>query len=174
MEAKAREWVTELDGADGRESWSAFLDDELDEGEGREVARALSQDPAARARWSEYSLIGDALRGELQVQPRLMQTLRQTLDQEPTVLAPMPRSLRARPVMWLAAAAAVSTISWTIWDTQPADQRPIPLASRQAPALQPEQMMPYLAAHQDYAQAVIAQPEMQFTTVSLSRMENGQ
>jgi hypothetical protein len=31
----------------------------------------------------------------------------------------------------------------------------------------PSQVMPYLAAHQDYAYAVVSEPEMRFTRVSL-------
>lgn len=173
MEARAHDLTAIQAEPGGRDFCSAFLDNELDGDEARDAARFLGQDPAARARWSEYCLIGDALRGELQVQPHLSRALREALDREPTVLAPMPRSARSRPALWLAAAAAVGTITWTLWEARPPGELPLPMASRQAPDLHADQVMPYLAAHQDYAQAVIATPEMQFTTVSLSRAEAG-
>lgn len=147
---------------------SALMDGELEDDEARRAVARLGREPEARARWAEYSLIGDALRGELQVQPRLRKGLAEALEAEPTVLAPISRPTRAKPALWLAAAAAVGTISWTLWDATPRNEAPVTLASVPvAPALGVEQMQPYLAAHQDYAQAVISAPEMRFTTVSL-------
>lgn len=147
---------------------SALMDGELDDDAARQALARTGADPRARARWAEYSLIGDALRGELQVQPRLGKGLAQALEAEPTVLAPMSARNRAKPALWLAAAAAVGTISWTLWDAAPRNEAPVTLASMQAaPALGAEQVQPYLAAHQDFAQAVISAPEMHFTTVSL-------
>lgn len=147
---------------------SALMDGELDDDDARRGLARLSGDPQARARWAEYSLIGDALRGELQVQPRLGKGLAEALEAEPTVLAPMSTRNRAKPALWLAAAAAVGTISWSLWDAAPRPEAPVTLASvPAAPGLGNEQLRPYLAAHQDFAQAVISEPEMHFTTVSL-------
>lgn len=147
---------------------SALMDGELEEDAARRALDRIGTDPQARARWAEYSLIGDALRGELQVQPRLRKSLASALEAEPTVLAPLPPRTRAKPAMWLAAAAAVGTISWTLWDAAPRNETPVSLASAPAaPTLGSEQLRPYLAAHQDFAQTVISEPELRLTTVSL-------
>lgn len=174
MEAKARDLSVDQQ-AGGEQEWlSALFDDELEDEAAQRTMLALGRDPHARARWAEYSLIGDALRGELQVQPRLMDSLGRALEQEPTVLAPMPRSARGRPALWLAAAAAVGGITWTLWGTVPLREQPLPVATLQAvPAINPDQVMPYLVAHQDYAQAVVSNPELSFTRVSLSGAEGG-
>jgi sigma-E factor negative regulatory protein RseA len=151
---------------------SALMDGELEDDEARRAMARLGRDPEARARWAEYSLIGDALRGELQVQPRLRKSLAAALEAEPTVLAPLPPRTRAKPAMWLAAAAAVGAISWTLWDAAPRSEAPFTVASvPAAPALGAEQMQPYLAAHQDFAQAVVSAPEMRFTAVSLEALQ---
>ena len=46
------------------EQLSALVDGALDEGPGRSVLARLGDQPALRARWGRYHLIGDVLRGE--------------------------------------------------------------------------------------------------------------
>jgi len=172
MEAKVHDMNPDPRRDVAREELSALLDGELDDPAAGRVARSLAQDPSARGVWSEYCLIGDALRGELQVQRKLVNGLRAALDDEPTVLAPLPASARTRPAVWLAAAAAVGGISWALWDAVPQDPGAVPMARLESPAAIPQELVtPYLAAHQDYAQAVISPPEMRFTPVTLSRQE---
>jgi hypothetical protein len=86
------------------------------------------------------------------------------LEQEPTILAPMRKPQDRRAALWLAA-AAVSAITWGLWNSLPDPAIAIPIAANDAPPT--VDVQPYLAAHQDFAQAVIAPAEMNFTQVSL-------
>jgi sigma-E factor negative regulatory protein RseA len=157
------------------EEWlSALLDGELDEDEAQRSVRRLGQDDAATRRWSEYCLIGDALRGQLHDQAGLRVRIAGALREEATLLAPMPARGKRQPLVWLAAAATVAAVTWTIWSAIPHHEALPPMA--QAPVIDParsDQVMPYLAAHQDYAQGVVAQPEMHFTHVTLATAEAG-
>lgn len=157
---------------------SALLDGEIDDAEGDRALKRLGQDQTLVRRWSEYCLIGDALRGEAVAQPGLEQRLHAALAAEPTLLAPMKRARHSgrytRPVAWTAAAAAVAAVTWTIWTALPEHTTPDQMASQPADAMiQASQVMPYLDAHQDFSQGVVAQPEMRFTPVSLVGLEGG-
>lgn len=160
-------------GAD--EEWlSALLDGELDDAEGAAAVTRLAKNPAQSRRWAEYCLIGDALRGQALAQGQLARRMHSALEAEPTVLAPMPRPAQRQPLMWVAAAASVAAVTWTLWSEAPRQEAPLPLVRVQEPALaRAPQMTQYLAAHQDYAQVVIANPEMEFTRVTLTSMEGG-
>jgi sigma-E factor negative regulatory protein RseA len=161
VEADADDWLSAL--IDGEEPGEA----------GRQAAGRLLKDDAARRRWAEYALIGDALRGQGAESGRLMSRFRDALAEEPTVLAPLPsrRSLTP-PALWLAAAATVAGITWTVLNAAPETGSAIPIAA--APMNGMPQMAaevaPYLAAHQDYAHAVLSTPEMNITQVSLSEV----
>lgn len=157
---------------------SALLDGEIDDVEGARVLKRLSQDQTLRRRWSEYCLIGDALRGEALVQPGLDQRLHKALAAEPTLLAPVKRKRHSRhytrPIAWTAAAAAVAAVTWTIWTALPQHTTPARMAAQpEAVMVQASHVMPYLDAHQDFAQGVVAQPEMHFSQVTLVGLEDG-
>lgn len=158
------------------EEWlSALLDGELDDDHGQRALKRLSTDRNAARSWSEYCLIGDALRGELRLQPGLAEGVRAALEAEPTVLAPSARRKSLRPMAWVAAAATMAGVTWVIVSESPQGQPQFPMAQApEAIALQANQVMPYLAAHQDFAQVVIAQPEMRFTRVTLVSVEGSQ
>ncbi len=162
---------------EAEQEWlSALLDGEIDDVEGDRLLGRLSQDPALARRWAEYCLIGDALRGDALVQPGLEDRLHTALAAEPTVLAPVRRRSRqyTRPVVWTAAAAAVAAVTWTIWTALPEHPAPAQMAARpEAVMIQASHVMPYLHAHQDFSQGVVAQPEMRFTHVSLVGLEGG-
>lgn len=157
---------------------SALLDGEIDDAEVDRALKRLSQDQTLTRRWSEYCLIGDALRGEALVQPGLDRRLRTALAAEPTLLAPLRRERHSRqytrPVAWTAAAAAVAAVTWTIWTALPEHTAPAQMAARpEAVMIQASQVMPYLDAHQDFSQGVVAQPEMRFSPVTLVGLEDG-
>lgn len=161
-------------GTADREWLSALFDGELDDDAGRAAVRRLGEDAQAARRWAEYCLIGDALRGQLYEQPGLRERIAAALEDEPTLLAPMPARSKRQPLAWVAAAATVAAVTWTIWSAVPRQEAVAPIA--QAPATDParsDQVMPYLAAHQDFAQGVVAQPEMQFSRVTLATVEAG-
>ncbi|MBU1663880.1 MAG: hypothetical protein KKG92_00590 [Gammaproteobacteria bacterium] len=147
---------------------SALLDGELSDQSAQLAIRQLGDDPAARARFAEYCAIGDLLRGHHNDLPDLTRKVMAALEDEPTVLAPVRKTPQRRPLLWLAAATCAA-ITWGLWSTVPRQENAVPLASLQTPAHPPADVMPYLAAHQDYAQAVLTVPEMHFTRVSLSR-----
>lgn len=161
-----------------QEGLSALLDGEIDDTEVDRTLKRLSQDQTLSRRWSEYCLIGDALRGEAVAQPGLDQRLRAALAAEPTLLAPMKRERRnrqyTRPVAWTAAAAAVAAVTWTIWTALPERTPPVQIAHQpEAVMIQASHVLPYLDAHQDFSQGVVAQPEMRFTPVTLVGLEGG-
>lgn len=174
--------------ADGDDGWlSALLDGELGEDASRKALLRLDQDAQARRVWAEYSLIGDVLRGQGVTQPGLSQRLAEALEAELTVLAPMRRPRSHQPVMWVAAAASVAAVSWLIWSAAPRQELAPQDAGQQVavqtvpPEVEPVSaseenalVMPYLAAHQDYAQALVSPTEMHFTKVNLSAPEAGQ
>ena len=145
------------------EHLSALLDGELSDRDAQRVIRQLADDPAGRARFAEYCAVGDLLRGHRADLPELTGRVMAALEDEPTVLAPVRRDGGRRPLLWLAAAAC-GVLTWGLWGGAPRQESSAVLASLRAPA----DVAPYLAAHQDYAQAVLDVPEMQFTRVSLS------
>lgn len=161
--------------ASEQEWLSCLLDGELDEAEGRGALDRLSADPVLTRRWAEYCLIGDVMRGQADLQPTLRRRVLHALEAEPTVLAPMRRQARLRPLLWVAAAASVAAVTWTIWSALPRNnEAPVGLAQRpDAYIVQASQIAPYLDAHQDFAQGVVAHPEMRFTRLSLASMEGG-
>lgn len=152
---------------------SALLDGELIGEEGRKAISGLGQDDADRQRWSEYALIGDALRGQAYDTSTSMSRFRSALAGEPTVLAPLPAKRNMTPpALWLAAAATVAGITWVVLSSAPEAQAPIPIAVAPANGMPvaSAEVIPYLAAHQDYAHAVLATPEMNITQVSLTEV----
>lgn len=160
--------------ADADDWLSALFDGELDDEASRHAVSRLGKDAAADRRWSEYSLIGEALRGGALERPDLTARIRAALAEEPTVLAPLPaRADHHRPYYLMAAAAAVAAIAWGVLSLAPEGNAPaVPVAMNTAPAgILPaanDEAQPYLAAHQDYAYAVAGDPEMRFTQVSLA------
>jgi negative regulator of sigma E activity len=149
------------------DSLSALLDGELSDQSARLAIRQVADDPARQARYAEYCAIGDLMRGLREDRPGLTRKVMAALDEEPTVLAPARKTDRRRPLLW-AAAATCAAITWGLWSATPRQEGAVPLAALQTPAHPPADVMPYLAAHQDYAQAVLTVPEMQFTRVALS------
>jgi negative regulator of sigma E activity len=145
---------------------SALIDGELSDDMAQRSIKQLGQSAGERARIAEYLAIGDALRG-LNAQPSdFTRRVMAALENEPVVLAPVPKASNRRPALWLAA-ATMAAITWGLWQSGPRDDVNVPLAALQQPASQSVEAQPYLAAHQDFAQAVISAPEMHFSKASL-------
>lgn len=144
---------------------SAFLDGELSDEQARLVLRQLGASHGARNTMREYIAVGDALRGlhAGATAPHLTARVMNALEQEPTILAPVRKPRNRHTALWLAA-AAVSAITWGLWQSLPDHAASIPVAANDASLVD---VQPYLAAHQDFAQAVIAPAEMNYTQVSL-------
>jgi negative regulator of sigma E activity len=157
---------------DPRSQLSALIDGELDDPRARALLGSLVRDQAERARFSEYAMIGDLLRGHRHDTPDLTARVMGALEYEPTVLAPMTKRPNRRPALWLAA-ATVAAITWALWSAPP-NAPPTPPMAANAPGVLPTagvesgSVMPYLAAHQDFAQAVVSPSEMRLTRVNLA------
>lgn len=152
---------------------SALLDGELPGEAGRDGVAMLAKDPEARQRWRDYALIGDALRGQAVMSAQTMARFQAALAEEPTLLAPLPHKRNLTPsALWLAAAATVAGITWTVLSAAPDSAPPAPLAAASVNDLSKvsADVLPYLAAHQDYAHAVLSTPEMNLTQVTLSEV----
>jgi sigma-E factor negative regulatory protein RseA len=151
---------------------SALFDGELSDEETRRLISG--DDDAAARRWSEYSLIGDVLRGNTAGRPDFGARMHAALAAEPTVLAPKPLAPAAnRPYYWMAAAAAVAAIAWSVVSVAPQSGGEVAIPVAAYSPLPPDQtdasaVQAYMAAHQDYAYTVGAEPEMSFTRVSLT------
>jgi sigma-E factor negative regulatory protein RseA len=153
--------------ADSRhENLSALIDGELSDAMARIAITQLGHNPADRARLGEYLAIGDAMRGLDARHDGFSARVMAALENQPVLLAPVPKKRESRPTLWLAAATAAA-ITWVVWQSNPRDDLAVPLASVQQTAPQFDEASPYLAAHQDFAQAVISTQEMRFTKASL-------
>lgn len=147
------------------ENLSALIDGELSDDAARLAIKRLAHNEAERARYAEYIAIGEALRGLGARPDGFSQRVMAALENEPVILAPMRKPRERHPGLWLAAATAAA-ITWGLWQSNPHDEGLPPMAAVQLPATQ-SAAMPYLDAHQDFAQAVISAPEMRFSKASL-------
>jgi sigma-E factor negative regulatory protein RseA len=88
------------------EQLSAMLDGELGlQAVDRTVSDVLAGDGTALARYGRYRLIGDVLRGESPVLAQdVARRVSARLEEEPTVLAPVPR----KPARWVRPAAGLA------------------------------------------------------------------
>ena len=147
---------------------SALADGELADESVRMLLKRLGKQSPERERFREYSLIGDVMRGYKHDMPDLTGRVMAALENEATVLAPMRKPAQRRPYLWLAA-ATVAAITWGLWNAGPRNEPLVPLAANQDQNGEaPGNVMPYLVAHQDFAQAVVSPSEMRFTKVTLA------
>jgi sigma-E factor negative regulatory protein RseA len=146
------------------EKISALMDGEAGGQEAHQAMLRLKDTADARETWAAYHLIGDVMRGDALPAFDVSQRVTAALAQEPTVMAPQQRSLRAgRPLTYaLSAAASVSAIAvvgWMAFSTGSVVNPPVEVARAPVPAVvQPEaqlvsapsdgQMNEYLLAHQ--------------------------
>lgn len=151
------------------EQISALIDDELTDEDAMRALGSMQSSKQAMEAWSQYHLIGDAMRNSAMLSAEFKQSLMQKLDAEPTVLAPNAVLSKVSapavakhtklPVKWSIAAsvAAVMVVGWVAMheQTQPANAvAPIALAQVELPqADSSEQSIPaeYLMAHQSSA-----------------------
>ena len=72
-----------------KEQISALLDDEIDAASSEAALDRLRRDEELRRKWSDYCMVGDALRGEAGVADEFTARVMMMIDAEPTVLAPV-------------------------------------------------------------------------------------
>ena len=130
---------------------SALMDDELALDAVEHLITSVKTGGECAECWATYHLIGDAMRGSPIFKADFHLRLMQSLEAEPTVLAPVgmaKKSLLKTPMAWSVAAsvAAVAFVGWVVLQQQVqngADTTPIEIA----------QNLPseYLLAHQAFA-----------------------
>lgn len=164
---------TELDDAQAQ-TLSALIDGELPDDVAKPAIKQLTGNDAMRAHFAHYIAIGDAMRGLREQPVNFTDRVMAALEKEPVLLAPVRKPVNRRPALWLAA-ATMTAISWGLWQSSPRNEINPPMATLQQPtpqlanqpALYLDDSQPYLAAHQDFAQAVISTSEMRFSKASL-------
>jgi sigma-E factor negative regulatory protein RseA len=121
------------------EQLSALVDGALDDRRRQRLFARLDAEPALRAQWGRYHLIGDALRGEpaVGVAVDVAARVREQLATEPVVIAPTPIRLRQRPT-WLRpalglAAAASFGAAVVVMLPRPAAPPGTPIAAASSP-----------------------------------------
>ena len=144
------------------EQISALMDGEIAVEDAEHLMSSLQASRQSAEAWSQYHLIGDAMRGNRVLSKDFKQNLMQKIDMEPTVLAPKSAQISAErtaevkdrlPAKWAIAAsfAAVMAVGWmAMQQVQPGNEVP---AIEMAKADVVEQAIPneYMAAHQSSA-----------------------
>lgn len=143
---------------------SALLDGEVEQHQLRMLFKALGTEGELRDTWSEYQLIGDAMRGELWLETDIGGRVMQSLEDEPVVLAPKRHNSDSwqRPLM--AVAASVAGVALVVWLALPAQilpQEQPEIAQVQLPSVKPvavvvapvagNDLQEYVLAHQAHA-----------------------
>ena len=147
------------------EQISALLDDQIAAEDAAHIIQAIESNQQAANAWSQYSLIGDAMRGNVILSQQFKQNLMQKIEMEATVLAPNSalvshiaeiKHRRKVPAAWSIAAsfAAVMVVGWMVLNQQTQsghDVAPVEVAlavTTQAPAIDQGIPAEYLSAHQ--------------------------
>lgn len=105
------------------EQISALIDDEVAVEDSAHLITMLQSSKQGAEAWSQYHLIGDAMRGDFNLSPNFKQNLMQKIELEPTVLAPNATLVKSSetltlhhkmPATWSIAAsvAAVMVVGW--------------------------------------------------------------
>lgn len=140
------------------EKLSALMDGELDEIETPPAFVRLRSSEDYRQHWSEYHLIGDALRGSAGLQTDLTARVMEALIDEPVVLAP-PRLQSRQPTFQRTLALAASVAGITLVATLAWSGRPgavvqvasVPVEAQVPAQLTGADLQAYLVAHQTHA-----------------------
>jgi sigma-E factor negative regulatory protein RseA len=143
------------------EKLSALMDGELDEVETESAFARLRANDDYRQQWSDFHLIGDALRGSPRLDSDLTARVMEALLDEPVVLAPPPRSMQRqsglqRTFAIAASVAGVTLVTALAWSGRPgataaAQVAKIPLEAQVPSQLASANLQEYLVAHQTHA-----------------------
>ncbi len=151
---------------------SALMDGELEGQEAQSAMLRLLSEADVRSGWAQYHLISDALHNEYRLSSDFAKQVSARLVEEPTVLAPRPRSrllyqARKHALSMAASVAAVAVVGWFAWSNGPLspDSGSMNLASNTSHAQLGTSAAPaapqlvsmdgnvraYLLAHQEYS-----------------------
>lgn len=146
------------------EQISALMDGEIAAEDSAHLIASMQSSRTAAESWSQYHLIGDAMRGDAVLGKNFKQDLMHRLEMEPTVFAPQSAhaadasiaAIKDRlPVKWAMAAsfAAVMVVSWmAMQQIQPGnDISRIEVAQAEVAERPTSIPVEYLAAHQSSA-----------------------
>ena len=146
------------------EQISALMDDEMAIEDAAHLIVAMQSSKQAADAWSQYHLIGDAMRSDMVFSKDFKQSLMHKLDLEPTVLAPKTAQTPSQessqhkdrlPVKWTIAAsfAAVMVVGWMALQQQMQSGATPGANVEMANAEVNEQAIPaeYLSAHRSSA-----------------------
>lgn len=136
---------------------SALIDGEFDIEDSEHIMTAIKANKETKEAWKHYHLIGDAMRGDVSLEPNFSEKVMSALDAEPTVLAVNKQAADQQtttkryiktPMFWsvAASAAAVMFVGMMVFELQlgeSADMTPVEIA-KSLP-------IEYLQAHQSVA-----------------------
>jgi sigma-E factor negative regulatory protein RseA len=138
---------------------SALMDGELFDDEAEALLDKLKRNSGADSEWHTYHLIGDVLRHPDHAYPSMATAVRERLQAEPVVLAPVRRPGRKVRLFALSAAASVMALALVAWMSLQVGQEPPPQLAmhQQAVAMRPASLASgkgvndYLMAHQEFS-----------------------
>jgi len=144
---------------------SAVMDGELLHHDARAAIALFGQQGDLRRNWSEYHMIGDALRRAPVLASDVTAKVARRLADEPTVLAPRRAPQKSVMIAWSAAAsvAAVAVVGWVTLKTPegPAAGAPAFQQAATLAKLEPQQLRgnvsEYLIAHQEFSPGIAMQ-----------------
>ena len=144
---------------------SALMDGELLHHDARAAIALFRQQEHLRRSWSEYHMIGDALRRAPVLSSDVTARVARRLLDEPTVLAPRRAAQKGAVIAWSAAAsvAAVAIVGWVTLKTPegPATDAPAFQQAATVAKLDPQQLRgnvsEYLIAHQEFSPGIAMQ-----------------
>ena len=137
---------------------SALMDGELFEDEAENLLDGLKRDSEAHRDWAAYHLIGDVLRQPDYIHRDISARVRESMQNEPTVLAPRSRGLtqKVRNIA-LSAVASVMALGVVVWMSVQITPETNPQLAMQQGNLRPASLKmqsksnDYLMAHQEFS-----------------------